>query len=161
MSKSLIYLKQLLVLLFILVQTVYAHSQNSLNSYEKYIIIDGFSNDTSITDLLTENEALIRFYPVDNKGTWFMANIWPKSYSQSFGKITNLGSERGFDEGKLIDLYNFDWEYQNTYDEQKGTAKVFLVKMYLPESIIFKIEIEVDSTNVLTYSGIVSESSKQ
>jgi hypothetical protein len=149
--------KQLLVILFILMQTVYVQSQNSFNSYEKYFIVDGFSNDTSITDLLTENEALIRFYPLDSKGTWFMANIWPKSYSQSFGKITNLISQRDFDEGKVIDLYSFDWEYQNTYDEQRGTAKVFLVKMYLPKTTIFKIEIEVDSSNVLTYSGIISK----
>lgn len=149
--------KQLHILLIILIQTLCAQSQNSLNSYEKYIIIDGFSNDTSITDLLIENEAFIRFYPIDDNGTWFLANVWPTSYSQSFGKITNLGSERTIDEGKLIDLYSFDWEYQNTYDEIRGTAKVFLVKMYLADSTIFKIEIEIDSTNILTYNGIISE----
>lgn len=147
--------KHLLIIAFILFSLVSIAQNDSLKITESYIIYDAVNNDDNITEHLVEAGAFTVFYENIVSKNLYMANIWYKANSKSFGRIYELKSnslEQTSQEFKK-EFITFLWDYANDYDDQSGTAKVELVKIYYPKGILIRLEISPENSPKLTYKG--------
>lgn len=126
----------------------------------KFIITDASKNGYDITSYILENKAYTIFYNSGNDGNIYMANVWPKSDSQSFGRLISVEHEsfEETSENYAFDIFNFTWSYINTYDKKRGTAKVQVVKIYKPLGIAFTMKIVPENLDILIYKGFMEGS---
>ncbi|MCL9980936.1 MAG: hypothetical protein NBV77_05770 [Bacteroidia bacterium] len=121
----------------------------------KFIITDATKNGIDITPTLIENNAYTAFYKSDRKGSIYMANIWPKSRSQSYGPMYSIKSHTNREtyETYEADVFYFNWRYINTYDGKKGTAKVQVIKIYKPQGVVFVLKMITENLDLIIYKG--------
>jgi len=155
--KNIFVLKIIWVLSFFFLLLSCICSQNSpLYDNEHFIISYATSGETNITKQVVSNGGFIRFYPIgQSMDTLYMANVWPKSYSQSFGLISEIDRYQDFYKGNKIDMISFKWEYHNTYDGKSGKARVKLLKVYKIDYVDFTISIIPENDNEIFYSGMI------
>ncbi len=126
----------------------------------KFIITDATSNGTNITQQILKEKAFIVFYHNQDDKELAMANVWPKSNTQSYGRtygMTHKELKNSISDYKK-DIFNFNWAYSNSYDEKKGTAKVELQKIYKPQGVAFVITIIPEDLDILIYKGYLEGS---
>ena len=89
-----------------------------------------------------------------------MANFWQTSNSQSSGLMHSLLSKhkQATDKNYGTNFTSFQWDYSNTYDDKKGTAKLDLMEIYKLQGGFFTIIIRLENLDVLIYRGFVSGS---
>lgn len=145
--------KYLLMTMFIFLLITQILAQQK--TLAKFIITDATSNGNDITPTLLANEAYTVFYTVDNDGLIYMANVWPKSDSQSFGAMYSVEGETKKEtyDTYQADIFYFNWRYINTYDNRKGTAKVKVTKIYKPQGIAFVVKIITENLDITIYKG--------
>ena len=126
----------------------------------KFIITDATLNGVDVTPTLLSNNAYTVFYTRGNDGLVYMANVWAKSNSQSYGPMYSINKENIKEtyETYEADIFNFNWLYINNYDNKKGTAKVQLIKIYKPQGVAFTVTIIPENLDIMVYKGYMEGS---
>jgi hypothetical protein len=148
---------RLFFLVFILSPLLTFGQTESQKTLAKFIITDAKSNGQDITPILLEAEAYTVFYTSGDDGLVYMANVWPKNNSQSFGPMYGVQAENIEEtyENYEADFFYFNWQYKNTYDGKTGTAKVQVVKVYKPQGVTFTLKIIPEDLDVIVYKGFM------
>ena len=129
-----------------------------LNPNDHYVILKATIDSVEITDEVVGVGAFIKFYPVGRSvDSFFMANIWPKSHTQSYGLISDISYVDDLYKGKKVDVMEFKWHYRNTYDMVSGKAKIRLLKIHYDEYLEFAIFITPETNEEYFYSGRVEK----
>lgn len=126
----------------------------------KFQITNGTFNGEDITQRLIDEKAYLVIYRIIKTDDLCMANFWQTSNSQSSGSMHSLLSKhkQATDKNYGTNFTSFQWDYSNTYDDKKGTAKVDLMEIYKPQGGFFTIIIRLENLDVLIYKGFVSDS---
>lgn len=147
-------MKKILLFTFITFPLFLFSQTEQKETLAKYIITEGEENNKDITSILTKAGAYTVFYTLEDESL-HLANVWPNSNTQSYGPISNISSEKieESDEYYETDIFYFDWQYTNTYDDESGNAKVKAATIHKPEGIFFAIEIFTDNLDKFIYKG--------
>ena len=129
---------------------------NNQETLSKFIITDASDNGNDITETILEQNGYLVFY-TDAEKNLFMANVWEKNDTQSFGRLYNTEHKKLKEtyESFEADIFYFSWRYINSYDTKKGTATIELIKIYKPQGVTFKIKIVPENLDVLVYKGFM------
>lgn len=146
--------KTILGILLILFSITTFGQNNTQKTLSKFIISDATENGNDITETILDQKAYLVFY-TNNDNNLYMANVWQKNNSQSFGRLYNTEHKKLKEtyESFEADIFYFKWRYINSYDTKKGTATVELIKIYKPQGVTFKITIIPENLDVLVYKG--------
>ena len=126
----------------------------------KFIITQAEVNGVDVTEELLEAGAYTAFYMYENEDALYMANVWPKKNSQSYGPTTSLSLEYQKDtyEEYEADYYIFDWNYTNDYDDKSGIAKVSVIEFFKPDGIHYILRMVTDGEDTTVYKGYMEGS---
>ena len=121
----------------------------------KFIISDVTFNGVDYTPTYLDQGGYLTFYTSDNDGLIYMANVWPKNGSQSYGPMysNKTTSYNETYETYKADIFNFKWHYINTYNTKKGTADVQLTKIYKPQGVAFILKMIIENLDIDIYKG--------
>ena len=147
-------MRKLFLIILLITNTITFAQSNKQEVLSKFIITDASSNGNDITETILDQRAYLVFY-TKNDNNLYMANVWPKDNSQSFGRLYNMEYNKLKEtyENFETDIFYFKWRYINNYDSKKGTATVELLKIYKPQGITFKITVIPENLNILIYKG--------
>jgi hypothetical protein len=156
------------ILFFLLLFTfnLMQSQEESSKVITKYIITHASHNDIDVTeDLLKEKSYLVLYKNIEpeleaDSEEMFFANVWDVSDSQSYGRIFNMDSSQTpeTEESYRTSILNFNWSYQNSYNDESGTAKVKVFNIFKPAGITFTITIVTEDLDFFTYKGYVDGS---
>lgn len=132
---------------------------NNQNTISKFIITEATLNNIDYTQKIIEQGAYTVFYITNDDSLLYMANCWPKTKSQSYGPVYSMESNsyEATDSTLKSDVFDFNWEFSNTYDEKKGISMVQLIKMYDLNEVYFILKINIEDEGVLIYKGYMEE----
>lgn len=149
-------MKNIFLVISLLIPCVF-FGQDKLSIVTTFNVTDGKKNGIDITETLIEQDSYLVLYKTGNSKELFLANIWKKDNSQSYGRIYNLKEEieEETEKNYKSENINFKWSYINTYNSKQGTADVVLVKTYKPQAVIFKLTIISEDLDVLVYKGYI------
>jgi len=123
---------------------------------QKFIVTEHSVGENNYDSLAIENGITLMLSQESDSSDVYFTNLWTAAETYSYGKINIIHYDE-YDE--TIDsnpgsLLLFDWFYSNSYDENKGKAKVVLTIYSVNEKMYFKCEIFVLETNeTLSYTG--------
>lgn len=148
-----------LYILFLSSGILYAQEEKQ-TIIAKFIITDATINGVDLTRTLVENESYIIFYTNEIDSLVYMANVWPKANTQSFGPISSFEIEKSKAayNSNDADTYNFNWSYKNSFDNKKGTAKVKVIEIYQQQGIAFTLKINLENSDFAIYKGYMDAS---
>lgn len=146
-------------LLTLLLSIYFSTSFGQQKTLAEFIITDASFNNEDNTEIILEQGAYSVFYTT-NDGNLYMANVWKKNNSQSYGRL--YASERKklkeTYETYEADIFYFKWRYINDYDTKKGTASIKFIKIYKPQGLTFSLTIIPESLDVIIYKGNMEDS---
>lgn len=156
-------MKHFIMLLFVICTTCCSilQAQEKVKTQEiiaKFQISDGTQNGVDITPTLLEQNAYLIIYRDMASKAIYMANFWEKNDTQSYGRAYSFEHEHieESDQNYEADSYSFHWAYSNTYDNERGTAEIKLLKVYKPQGVYFKMTIIPEDLDVLVYRGFMN-----
>lgn len=117
--------------------------------------INGVNYDNQAID----GDLALSFYKCDDETLCF-SNFFRAYDTQSYGGVFSLKKQSYKETSKehAYDEFQFTWDYVNTYDSDRGKAKVTLTKIYIGKSVKMIAEIIVLNTNdVLKFKGYLEE----
>jgi len=129
----------------------------------KFNITDGSINGVDISSHLLEVQAYIIFYTDknDKDDPIFMANIWPNPDTKSFGPMLDtelfLGDEPF--ENYKTETYYFNWQYENTYNNNKGIIQAKFTKFIEPNGVTSTLIMTLENSDIFIYNGYMEEPS--
>ena len=149
-------MKKIILLITLSLNAILFAQTNNQETLSKFIITDASDNGNDITETILEQNGYLVFY-TDAEKNLFMANVWEKNDTQSFGRLYNTEHKKLKEtyENYEADIFYFRWRYINSYDTKKGTATVELIKIYKPQGVTFKIKIVPENLDVLVYKGFM------
>ena len=149
-------MKKIILLITLTLNAILFAQNNNQETLSKFIITDASDNGNDITETILEQNGYLVFY-TDAEKNLFMANVWEKNDTQSFGRLYNTEHKKLKEtyESFEADIFYFRWRYINSYDTKKGTATVELIKIYKPQGVTFKIKIVPENLDVLVYKGFM------
>jgi hypothetical protein len=149
-------MKKIILLITLTLNAILFAQNNNQVTLSKFIITDASDNGNDITETILEQNGYLVFY-TDAEKNLFMANVWEKNDTQSFGRLYNTEHKKLKEtyESFEADIFYFRWRYINSYDTKKGTATVELIKIYKPQGVTFKIKIVPENLDVLVYKGFM------
>jgi hypothetical protein len=149
-------MKKIILLITLTINAILFAQNNNQVTLSKFIITDASKNGNDITETIFEQNGYLVFY-TDAEKNLFMANVWKKNDTQSFGRLYNTEHKKLKEtyESFEADIFYFRWRYINSYDTKKGTATVELIKIYKPQGVTFKIKIVPENLDVLVYKGFM------
>lgn len=138
-------------IIFFLPTLLDAQEQNII---AKFVITDARINKIDCTKKYLDENAYIVFY-ISSKGEFEMANVMPKSNTQSFGNLYSSKNTKEDETNKSyqVDYFSYTWSYKNSYNDKVGTADVTLGKIYKPQGTIFSCLIITESLDIIEYKG--------
>lgn len=144
-------MKFLLFIFLLFTSTFYAQQK----VIAKFIITDAKKNGIDETPYLLKAGAVTVFYTADNDGLLYMANVFTKDNTQSFGPIYSSQSTKNAESNSSFktDVATFNWHYINDYNDKSGTAKVKFTKIYKPQGIAFELRIIPENLDLIVYKG--------
>lgn len=147
-------MKKIILIITLSLNAILFAQNNNQETLSKLIITDASDSGNDITETILEQNGYLVFY-TDAEKNLFMANVWEKNDTQSFGRLYNTEHKKLKEtyESYEADIFYFRWRYINTYDTKKGTASVELIKIYKPQGVTFKIKIVPENLDVLVYKG--------
>ena len=163
--------KSILLIFFFILFSNFLNSQTKISkdvpikfdsnktTFGKFFITSSLENEKNTTINILENGAFIVFYTGNQNNDLYMANVWPKSGSQSYGKTYNYNTFDVKDPISGIVTTNtlFKWDYLNSYNSIEGSATVIVEQTNSQKPNTFKIIIITDKLNKLTYEGYKKE----
>lgn len=149
-------MKKIILLITLTLNAILFAQNNNQETLSKFIITDASDNGNDITETILEQNGYLVFY-TDAEKNLFMANVWEKNDTQSFGRLYNTEHKKLKEtyESFEADIFYFRWRYINSYDTKKGTATIELIKIYKPQGVTFKIKIVPENLDVLVYKGFM------
>jgi hypothetical protein len=148
-------MKKKIISFFLIIFQVAVFSQNNTQeTLSKFIISDATKNGNDITETILDKNGYLVFY-TNNDNNLYMANVWQKNDTQSFGRLYNNEHKKIKETYETFeaDVFYFKWRYINSYNTKKGTASVELIKIYKPQGVVFKITIITENLDILVYKG--------
>ena len=123
----------------------------------KFRVTSGTQNRVDITKTLVSQKAYTVFYKTTKNDSLYMANVWDKNSTQSFGVLYPEYSKetRGADNAKT---YHFKWAYRNDYDSKHGMALITIEKIFKPKRTLSVLTIITDHADTLIYKGYMEGS---
>jgi len=120
-----------------------------------YVIYTAILNEEDYSEWYQDRNSYIKFYTFPDDDNIYMANVVSKSDSQSFGPISNLRYKKEIIDGDLIDIAEFDWHYENTYNDRTGIADVVFFKYPSEDLMIFvcMFTTENEENGLTVFSG--------
>lgn len=145
----------LILLVFFCTQTSMGQEQKEL---AKFYVTHATQNKRDITEWALKNRIFTVFYLTDNN--LCMANVSENSDEQSWGEIWGLKDEtkEEIDTEYKTDIFYFNWNYSNSYDNKTGTCKVQLLKIYKPQGIVSILRMISESLDIIEYTGYMEGS---
>ncbi|MHA8060987.1 hypothetical protein PQG22_06900 [Aquirufa beregesia] len=155
-----IKIKCLAILIIVLIINSIPSFSQKQKIVAKFIITDVTENGVNTTKVYLDNKAYTVFYTVNGDNRLNMANVWDKSDTQSFGPVYSFTSEKsqGTENKYEVDIFNFIWEYHNSYNKKSGTSKVQVIKTYKPQGITFSLKLVTESLDVIIFKGYMEGS---
>ena len=127
----------------------------------KFIITDGSLNGVDISFNLLEAQAYTIFYTDknDKDDPIFMANIWPNPDTKSFGPMLDMELFLGVEpfENYKTETYYFHWQYENTYDNNKGIGQAQFTKFIEPNGVTSTLIMTLENSDIFIYNGYMEE----
>lgn len=127
---------------------------NNKKVFGKFYISSSFDNDYETTDLILKAGAFLVFYSGSESNNYlYMANVWPKEQSQSYGRTYNhkVFDKKIPESEEMVSYTLFRWDYENSYNSNVGSATIILEQVL--SSYAFKMTIITDKLNMLVYEG--------
>ena len=153
-------MKRILIIMSVLFVTTFSTSfaQNQ-KEVARFYVLEATMNGFDITSQVVNNKAYTVFYETD-EGLLYMANVWERTDSQSWGPIFNVEYEHYPETSSVYesDEFVFDWAFSNSYDTKRGTCEVSFSKIYKPEGIVSVLTLREDSGDVTVYTGYMEGS---
>ena len=121
-------------------------------------VVRAIVNGQDISKNSLDNKQCIQLY--NQGGEIMFANSFIKADSKSYGKISNVGyrsiREKDYSSSEI---YSFKWNWKNTFDNETGTADVYIKVVTGNEGKAARVIIvSGDLENILDYAGIISGS---
>lgn len=153
-------MKRILIIMSVLSVTTFSTSfaQNQ-KEVARFYVLEATMNGFDVTSQVVNNKAYTVFYETD-EGLLYMANVWERTDSQSWGPIFNVEYEHYPETSSLYesDEFVFDWAFSNSYDTKRGICEVSFSKIYKPEGIVSVLTLREDSGDVTVYTGYMEGS---
>ena len=114
----------------------------------------------NVSARLRRVKAYTMFYKMQKGDTvHYMANVWPKTVSQSFGPMIDVTrkSVPAAAGQRDTDYLYFDWHYLNSYDLKQGVAKVSVEIEYKPSGVFFTVSILPEDRELIVYKGMLEK----
>lgn len=153
-------MKKFLTLIILLTASMFS-AKAQQKDYAKFTItkaiIDGYDHSARYC----ANGAYLVFYK-SNGNEFCMANVWPKADSQSCGIITDW-QEYNYKETVdkyAMDVFKFNWHFENSYDDKKGVAACKLIKIYKPSGVVYEYEYVLSNGTTAQFSGYMQGTMK-
>lgn len=146
------------ILISVFYSTINAQEKKeSQEAFATFEINDLRRNGYDITPQALENNAQLVFYKSNDGKEILLSNYWEKSNSQSYGRIYSITKEEYPETEKELkyDLYQFQWSYNNTYDEKRGTAKIKLFLVYKPQGTYYEYTMQSENLDMSVYKGVM------
>jgi hypothetical protein len=116
-------------------------------------------NGKNYDKLALENDIALVFYECAENEFCF-ANQFREGNSQSYGKVYGF-NKKNVDETETKHAYKemqFTWDFQNSYDNVTGKAKVSITEIYIGSTVKMSAEIVVLETNeILLFDGYLEK----
>ena len=123
---------------------------------EKYRVTEFYDNGKDYSEEALINEVTLIFSQKTETSDFYFKNLWVNTGSFSIGKIKVLETKKYEETEDALagEMTFFEWYYSNSYDNNKGTAKVLFVRFVEDKIEKFKCEIYIESSDeLLIYSG--------
>lgn len=118
-------------------------------------ILQAEINGVDETEHHLDQEAYLSFYKFDNDSLVYLANVWSKDDSQSYGR-TVLVEVKEDKENESVYL-GMMWYYYNTYDNLEGFSDIHLNIMKGNEHDLFQMDIIPENKNmIIQYAGVLT-----
>jgi len=150
-------MKYLILFFIILAFSVSSFSQTEIISTFK--VTNYQINGENYDHVALDEDVALSFYTCGEEMICF-ANEFRNSDSQSYGGVFGLKRTQfeETDKNYARDVYQFTWDFVNTFDNIKGKASVTLKQIYIGSTVKMTAEIIVLATNdVLTFVGYLEE----
>ncbi len=146
-------MKKIFLLFFVMLAGLFSATAQQ-QEYARIVIQEAYLDDQDVSEQYRQGEAFLIFYK-NNDNEIYMANVWPKNDSQSYGRITDWAFNHypETDDDFAIDEYQFNWHYSNTYDAESGVAKCCLLKFLDPEGARYALGFELIDNSTARYYG--------
>lgn len=153
-------MKRILIIMSVLFVTTFSttFAQNQ-KEVARFYVLEATMNGIDVTSQVVNNRAYTVFYETD-EGLLYMANVWERTDSQSWGPIFNVEYEHYPETSSVYesDEFVFDWAFSNSYDTKRGICEVSFSKIYKPEGIVSVLTLREDSGDVTVYTGYMEGS---
>ncbi len=145
-----------IIISMLLIATTSAFAQGQKDLARFYVLkatIDG----KDYTSYVVNNDAYTVFYETGD-GRLYMANVWEKQDSQSWGPVLNMNSKHHPETSTTYesDEFIFDWAFSNSYDSKTGVCEVSFSKVYKPQGVVSILRIREKSGSVTEYVGYMN-----
>lgn len=150
--QKIVFMLLLLVTNFGYVLKTSAQSNNLLAQIDVYRAI---VNGEDVGRMSIDNNHCFQFYM--QGGVLMFANNYTKLDSKSYGKITNVSCRKSKEKDlSLSDLYHFVWDWRNSFDDETGSADVYVKVVTTNEGSAVRIAIiDRNLEDVLDYGGVL------
>lgn len=153
-SKNYSYMAKyfLILLLSITINTSFGQQK----TLAKFIITEASINKVDKSETILDQRAYSVFY-INKDGSLYMANVWAKNNSQSFGRLYSRKRTKLKEKYKdyYADISHFKWRYINDYNLKKGSATIKFIKIYKPEGVTFLMTIKPKKQGKIIYTGFM------
>lgn len=152
-------MKRLFIIIFVMIVTTTSAISQNQKDVARFYVLEATMNGFDVTSQVVNNKAYTVFYETD-EGLLYMANVWERTDSQSWGPIFNVEYEHYPETSSVYesDEFVFDWAFSNSYDTKRGICEVSLSKIYKPEGVISILTLREDSGDVTVYTGYMEGS---
>lgn len=147
-------MKRILIIISILfIANISSFAQNQ-KDIARFYVLEATVDGIDVTSQIVNNNVYTVFYETEDE-MLYMANVWERHNSQSWGPIFNVDYEHYPETSSKYesDEFIFDWAFSNSYDSKRGICGVTLTKIYKPEGIISILTLREDSGKVTVYTG--------
>lgn len=145
------------ILLYMLLYNQATYAQNlPLFMKKKYVVLEATIGQSEVAEEAINKGGYLIFYPFDgNNELIYMAETRPGQYTQSYGPISELTSEKEIINENQAELIRFYWDYSNTHKSNKAKSKVVLIHIHRDGQTIFYMTIVPESGEEIKYFGLV------
>ena len=142
--------------LLIATTSVFAQRQKEI---ARFYVLKATVDGNDYTSYVVNNGAYTVFYETDD-GKLYMANVWEKQDSQSWGPVLNMRVQRHSETNTTYadDEFIFDWAFRNSYDSKTGVCEVSFSKVYRSQRIVSILRIREKNGCFTEYIGYMKGS---